>query len=124
MQPLRREKMRQILCTRTKLGLMWTSNNEERCNCVYKVIIIIKTYRDYQDKRKTFSYMVNFRRKNINKTQIQYSLHEGSNDNVLVVVSWVRVMINKMARGNSSQLTDCIDLWPRQFNSYVMFLGG
>lgn len=23
-----------------------------------------------------------------------------------------------------SQLTDCIDLWPRQFNSYVMFLGG
>lgn len=41
---------------------MWASNNEERCNCVYKVIII-KTYTDYQDKRKTFSNRVNFRKK-------------------------------------------------------------
>lgn len=56
---------------------------------------------------------------------IQYSPCKGRDDNVLlVVVSWVVVMINKMAPGSSSQLTDCIDLWPRQFNSYVMFLGG
>lgn len=56
---------------------------------------------------------------------MRYSPWKESDDNVLLVfVNWVVVMINKMAPGSSSQLTDCIDLWQRQFNSYVRFLGG
>lgn len=44
---------------------------------------------------------------------VKYSVCEGSGDDVLLLVgSWVVEMINKMVLGSSSQLTDCIDLWP------------